>query len=285
MHLGYELADKFLQSDAPLEKKLEIEIAVLGRDYRRALDLYNGLKKIKGGVEKQYWEQFDKHYWEPFRLRMNILVEKYAELEIIAKYVEQVVSVASSYSPKLAKVYWEGYLQMTSEKQPLGSQKGFKAIHEKAKVNLKALNDYDETKPLEMSFTALDGTSINLADMRGKVILLDFWTIGCAPCIQEMPHVQEMYEKYRDQGFEVLGLAGDGDESKKRVLEIIEQQGATWPQCLDKSKDARISYHSLYNINSYPTVWLLNKDGLIVDRNARRERLEPLIRKYLGLDN
>ena len=94
-----------------------------------------------------------------------------------------------------------------------------------------------------------------------------------------------MYDKYRKKGFEVIGLAGDGDKTKKRLLEIIKKQGAIWPQYLDKGKNTNVSYHSLYNINSLPTVWLLNKEGIIVDRNARGARLEPLIRKYLELKN
>ena len=81
-----------------------------------------------------------------------------------------------------------------------------------------------------------------------------------------------------------FGIAAGGDTEKERVLEIINKQNATWPQRLDKGKDATVSYHALYKIASLPTVWLLNKDGKIVDRNARGIRLEPLIRTYLGLD-
>lgn len=173
---------------------------------------------------------------------------------------------------------------MTDESQLLGGHKGFRAIHKMAMENLEALNSFDDAKPLEMAFTSIDGTRIDLADMRGKVVLLDFWSISCPPCITEMPHIQAMYEKYRNHGFEVIGLAADGDDDKKRVIDITTKQGATWPQYLDKGRNVTVSYHSLYHINSYPTVWLLNKDGLIVDRNARGERLEPLIRKYLDMD-
>jgi hypothetical protein len=94
-----------------------------------------------------------------------------------------------------------------------------------------------------------------------------------------------MYDKYRSQGFEVIGLVGDDDTAKEQVLKIIKKQSASWPQYLDKGKDAIVSYHSLYNIRSYPNVWLLNKEGIIVDKNARGVRLEPLIRLHLGLDN
>lgn len=282
---GYEFAEKFIQSNAAVDKKIVIEVAVDARDFRQAFELYNMLYKEKKGMEATYWEQFDEYYWEPFLIRMIDLVKKYPESEKMAIYVEQLIALVSSFSPNLAKPYWETFLKLTSIDQPSFNFKGFEAIHIMAKENLKALKSLGNSKPLDMAFTAIDGTKINLVDLRGKVVLIDFWTIGCAPCIKEMPHVQALYDKYRNKGFEVIGLAADSDKAKKRVLEIIKRQGATWPQYLDKGKNVIVSYHTLHNIQSYPTVWLLNKDGIVVDRNARGKRLEPLIRKYLELDN
>ncbi|WP_111309839.1 TlpA family protein disulfide reductase [Confluentibacter sediminis] len=282
---GYELAEKFLQSNASIEKKLKIENDILGRDLRCAYELYKSLDKRNKGLEEVYWKQFDRQYWESFRLRMNNLIEKYADIEIMATYVERFISFVSKLSPHLTELYWGKFLELTNDNHPKSNKKGFKAIHKMAKTNLNALRTVDESKPLEMIVKSIEGTRINLADLRGKVVLIDFWTIRCLPCIQEMPYVQAIYEKYRNQGFEVIGLAGNGDNSKDRVLEIIKKQGATWPQVLDKGEDAIISYHSLYNIKSYPTVWLLNKEGVIVDKNARGIRLEPLIRQNLGLDD
>lgn len=282
---GHDLTVTFLDSNAPLEQKIEVEIAVLARDFRIALRQYQSLYKKKTEVETDYWKLFDKHYWESFRLRMIGLIEKYSGLEIMAAYVEQLIDLVTKFSPHLAEPYWECFLQITSLDQSSNNRKGYKAIHEMAKANLEALKKVDDSEPLEIAFTAIDGTKINLSDMRGKVVLIDFWTIRCAPCIKEMPHIQAMYDKYRKLGFEVIGLAGNNDAAKEDVLKITKKQNATWPQYLDKGSNAVVSYHSLFNIRSYPTVWLLNKEGIIVDRNARGERLELLIRKYLGLDD
>lgn len=281
---GRLLAAKFLESQAPLENKLVIENAVLARDFRQAFELYNGLYKQKEGKEAGYWEQFDKHYWESFRIRLVGLMKKYADLEIMATYIQQLMGLFSSTSPSIVEHYWNEFLLLTDSNDPLSNTLAFKAVNKMAKENLKALKSLDISKPIEMEFTAIDGSVIDLRKMRGKVVLVDFWSIRCPPCIREMPHVQEMYEKYQQHGFEVIGLVADDDKSKGRVLEITKKQGATWPQYLDKGKNVTVSYHSLYNINSYPTVWLLNKDGIIVDKNARGARLEPLIRKYLELD-
>ena len=282
---GHNFISKFLKSNATVDQKAEIEMAQLWRDFRKALFIYQNFDKPNKGFESAFWQRFDSQFWEAFRLRMEGLIEKYSELETMAIYVELLISSITKFSPHLAEPYWEGFLRATDLGHPLAGNIGFRAIHEKAKINLKALREVDLSKPLEMVFTAMDGTEINLTDMRGKVVLIDFWTIQCAPCIKEMPYVQALYDKYRSLGFEVIGLVGNGDESKERVLEIIKQQGATWPQSLDKGKNVVVSYHSLFNIKLYPTVWLLNKKGEIVDKRARGERLEPLIRQELGLDD
>jgi thiol-disulfide isomerase/thioredoxin len=238
---GYELAAKFLKSNSPYEQKIQIEIGLLGRDFRLALRQYKSLDIQKRGVEADYWKQFDKHYWESFRLRMVGLIEKYSEFEIMATYVEHLITLVAKFSPHLAEPYWEDFLQITDVNHPYFNHKGVRAVHERAKANLMALKNVDDSKPLEMTFTAIDGTKINLADLRGNVVLIDFWTVRCAPCIKEMPHMQAMYDKYRSQGFEVIGLVGDDDTAKEQVLKIIKKQSASWPQYLDKGKDAIVS--------------------------------------------
>ena len=80
------------------------------------------------------------------------------------------------------------------------------------------------------------------------------------------------------------GIAMDMEEVKPRLLEILKQKKAIWPQRFEGKGFGGDTYRQLYGIGSLPTVWLVDKDGKIVDRNARGERLEPLIRKYLGLD-
>ncbi len=286
---GKDLATKFLESDASLERKLEIEIALLARDLLEERFLYEYANLQKEPIEAAYWKRFDAQYWESYPLRVQNLLYKYSDLEIVASYVQPFISMITSkhISPSLTEPYWRYFLKATDSTSPLANRVSIKAVHTMAKENLaslEALKSFDDTKPLEMVFTAMDGTKIDLASMRGKVVLIDFWSIWCAPCIKEMPHVQAMYDKYRNQGFEVIGLAANGDASKEQVLKILKKTGATWRQRLDKGKDVTVSYHALYKIASLPTVWLLDKEGNIIDKHARGVRLEPLIRKYLELD-
>lgn len=286
---GNELAENFLKSNAALEQKAQIETRLLGRDLRIALYQYEYLNLKKAPMEADYWQRFDTYYWNPLLLRVKELLYKYPNLELMASTVRQFITIVTMthISPELKLPYWHYFLKVSESNNANANLKGIKAVNKLVKENLIAIESLkilDEDKPLEMAFTAIDGTKINLEDFRGKVVLLDFWSVKCAPCIKEMPHLKALYTKYRNQGFDVIGLAADSDLLKPRVLEIIEQQGAIWPQRLDKGSNVQVSYHDLYNITALPTVWLLDKEGKIVDKNARGLRLEPLIRTYLNLD-
>ncbi|SFZ89526.1 Thiol-disulfide isomerase or thioredoxin [Flaviramulus basaltis] len=285
---GRGLVSKFLLSNATREQKLKIEISLLGRDFRHARYLYEFQNFQKKDMESSYWQAFSWFYWEPFLLRMESLLFKYSDIEDISSYIEQLVNLISRklLAPELTKLCWKYFFDLSLNTEHK-HEKEIMALHQMAKENLKALYDleaFDDSKPLEMTFTTMDSSHIDLKDLRGKVVLLDFWSTACAPCIIEMPYVQKMYEKYADKGFEVIGIAANSDSDREHVLNIINKQNAKWPQYLDKGSKVNVSYHSLYKISSLPTVWLLDKSGRIVDTHARGERLEPLIRKYLGLD-
>ena len=283
---GNEMVASVLKSNATLERKEAAEGQLLAREFRVAYRLNFGLAKDR--LESNYWNRFEVQYWQNMRFLLEDHINKYAALENAAIRVKSILDLVNIFSPAATKAYWKYFFGITGKDNPLSEQAGIKALHKIAGDNITAiggLKEVDYATPIEMVFTAIDGTEIDLSKMRGKVVLIDFWDIRCSPCIKEMPHVQTMYDKYNSQGFEVIGIAADGDQAKEQIERILKKTGAIWPQRLDNGKDASMSFHSLYGITSLPTVWLLNKDGIIVDRNARGARLETLIRKYLDLDN
>ncbi|MDD7885410.1 TlpA disulfide reductase family protein [Flavivirga sp. 57AJ16] len=283
--VGDVMVASVLNSDASLERKEAAAFQLIAREIRYGITLNRGLtKEIQ---EANYWNRFEIQYWQHIRLRLENHVNKYAALNIVSDRVQNILNLLKNFSTAASDSYWQYFLETTSNDNPQAEQLGIKALHKLAADNvaaIEALKVVDNTKPLEMAFTAMDGTKVNLADMRGNVVLIDFWATYCSPCIKEMPHVREMYDKYRDQGFEVIGIAADGDANKERILSILKKTNANWPQRLDKGSNSSVSLHTLYEITALPTVWLLNKEGVIVDRSARRERLEPLIRRHLGLE-
>lgn len=134
-------------------------------------------------------------------------------------------------------------------------------------------------KPVELSFTAVDGTKVDLAKMRGKVVLVDFWATWCGPCIGEIPNVVATYKKLHDKGFEIVGISLDKD--KDRLASFTKDKGMTWVQYFDgKVWENEIS--SKYGIMGIPAMWVLDKKGMIRSTNARGSKLGKLVEDLLA---
>lgn len=124
-----------------------------------------------------------------------------------------------------------------------------------------------------------DGETIKLSDLRGKVVLIDFWASWCGPCRRENPNVVKMYNKYHDKGFEILGVSLDS--SKERWVGAIEQDGLTWPHISDLKK-WQSEYAALYGVRSIPHTVLLDAEGKIIARGLRGINLEKKVAEVLG---
>ncbi len=122
--------------------------------------------------------------------------------------------------------------------------------------------------PLELKYTAVDGTPVDLSKMRGKVVLVDFWATWCGPCREEVPNVVAAYQKYHDKGFEVLGVSLDNDQDA--MTTFAAQNGMVWPQYFDgKGWDNAIASEN--GVHAIPAMWLIGKDGKLITKYARED--------------
>jgi thiol-disulfide isomerase/thioredoxin len=126
--------------------------------------------------------------------------------------------------------------------------------------------EQEKPKPFDLSFTAVDGKTVDFAKLRGKVVLLDFWATWCPSCREAIPEVVAIYKKYHDQGFEVVGISLDHDKSA--MLNYMDQHGMTWPQYFDGGGwDNQIS--SSLGVQEIPTMVLFGKDGRPIRSDGR----------------
>jgi len=124
-----------------------------------------------------------------------------------------------------------------------------------------------KNKPLDLKFTAVDGSAIDLAQMRGKVVLIDFWATFCIPCCAEVPHVVAAYQKYHSQGFEVVGISLDKD--KKALADFTRKNGMVWPQYFDDGLLWGNKISTDFGIKEIPAMWLVDQKGMLVTTNGR----------------
>ena len=132
--------------------------------------------------------------------------------------------------------------------------------------------------PLDLRFTAVDETPVDLASMRGKVVLVDFWATWCGPCKAEVPKVVAAYQRLHDKGFEIVGISLDHD--KDSLLKYTAANSMTWPQYFD-GKGWQNSISTGFGIHSVPAMWLVNKNGYVVTTDGRKD-LEGQVEKLLA---
>jgi thiol-disulfide isomerase/thioredoxin len=139
----------------------------------------------------------------------------------------------------------------------------------KAALEMMAMRD----TPVDLTFTAVDGSNFDLTDLRGKVVLLDFWATWCPPCVEEVPELVAVYDKFREQGFEIVGISLD--ENKAAFDQFTAENKMTWPQFFD-GKGWENELAKRFGIQSVPTMWLLDREGKLVDASPRG-RLEEAV--------
>jgi thiol-disulfide isomerase/thioredoxin len=114
-------------------------------------------------------------------------------------------------------------------------------------------------KPVEFQFTALDGRPIDSKQLRGKVVLLDFWATWCGPCMAELPKLKAVHERLHAQGFEIVGVSGDTDRAA--LQSVIQRHQLPWPQLFEERSMPSLA--AKFGIRHYPSMWLIDRQGVV----------------------
>lgn len=122
----------------------------------------------------------------------------------------------------------------------------------------------------EISGTTLEGDRVSLSDLRGKYVLVDFWSSTCTWCRAETPSVRRVYETFAGDHFTILGVSEDVE--REPWLHAIQEDKVTWPQIL-LDKDAISPTNKVYNIRGIPQILLLDPEGKILHRDLRGDAI------------
>jgi peroxiredoxin len=106
----------------------------------------------------------------------------------------------------------------------------------------------------------LDGGEVSLAELRGRVVLINFWATWCEPCRQEMPAMERLYHRHREAGFELLAISVG--EAPEPVRAFRDELGLSFPILLDRDK----AVSNAYQTYRFPESYLVDREGLVVER-------------------
>jgi thiol-disulfide isomerase/thioredoxin len=145
-----------------------------------------------------------------------------------------------------------------------------------------------------------DGKTYSLSDLKGKVVLIDFWASWCGPCRRENPSVVKTYNEYSKKGFEIFSVSLDGihpkvlprlkgqaqidqqtEAAKNKWVAAIKKDGLLWDYHVSDLKHWGSIVAKTYGVSSIPKTFLLDRDGKIAAINPRGAALEPALKKLL----
>lgn len=235
---------------------------------------------------------FGNNPWvfESFREVTKVLLQSGLPAEAAAQYLQGYLALAVNY-PEVHKLALGGIVATLRQQQsPVAGAFAKQYLDTygatepaAAKVlagEVERLSAFSgETAAPEFTQELLTGGTAGPQDYRGKILLIDFWASWCGPCRRENPNVVRMYNEFKDDGFEILGVSLDKNRGSWEGA--VEKDGLTWPHVSDLRGWSNEAARQ-YGVSSIPATFLLDREGKIVARNLRGEALHAKVAELVA---
>ena len=133
----------------------------------------------------------------------------------------------------------------------------------------------------DFSFTDFDGKPRKLSDFRGKHLLIDVWGSWCKPCVEDLPKLKEAHDRFKDKGFEILGIDYENSATVEQVRALLKEKNVSWPNALPDTVKELV--RERWRIMAFPTLILLDPNGVVIETSAslRGPRLTATLERLL----
>lgn len=240
--------------------------------------LMNEYQAVINMLNNEYFEAMsarDQDKIRDIQVRAMGLEEEYADKmkAVVGEMKGSFAALAalSMVNPKKDFIFMDELVAQLSNKYP-----DFKTVQNlKARMDEMRALSVGQVAP-EISLPDPDGNPVNLSDLRGNYVLIDFWAAWCRPCREENPNVVRLYNQYHDRGFEVFGVSLD--RTHDAWVKAIADDGLTWTHVSDL-KYFNSEAAAIYQINAIPATYLLDPEGKIIAKDLRGPSLENKLRE------
>lgn len=140
----------------------------------------------------------------------------------------------------------------------------------------------DLSQAPDFTLRTLNGQVITLSQLKGKVVLLDFWATWCGPCRESVPHLVQLYRNYQERGFELIGMSKDHSEDIELVRKFIKRMEVPYPIIMAPDEVAR-----KYRVTGLPTAVLIDRKGVIRQRivgfnSAIGQKIDAMVEELIA---
>jgi len=220
---------------------------------------------VSGSVSNEDYES----YLDELYNRGKVTLDNYSDSLKTALTIKYIESHPDAYKSAMELYLYRQIISLEKVKSLYSAFTDKVKVYSFSALLLDFINQYRQLKvgdyAPDFTMTSVSGKSVQLSSYRGKYVLVEFWGSWCAPCRGENIKLKTVYEKYKDRGFEILGI---GLDTKAALQKAIQRDGIKWTTLIDeKQYDSQVAH--MYGIWAVPQNFLINPEGKIIAVDLR----------------